>query len=163
MARNFAKMAIAGFGVVVLSFWVTLEAIDYLERPSVGRVVDAVSDLAMQRSKLLSMSSANIDVGAMRKSGVKVPEGLLREERLASPWGQVAITKVGNILTLDFYEIPVDACSSLLTGASRIPGVVRVAATGSLADEQRVPVSKEQADKECNRKQRLVRIVISEQ
>jgi hypothetical protein len=101
-----------------------------------------------------------IDRRTLRGARVEIPSQLVRGERLASFWGDVAINKYGKSLTLDLARTRHSVCLILLMGASQMPGVVRVATSATLADERNAPVTEEQASQACTRHPGFIRLIL---
>jgi hypothetical protein len=103
------------------------------------------------------------DLGALRERGVAVPELFVRDGRLATPWGDVALTRDGRNWVVDLYAVPKDVCKAIYLGANTVSGVVRIAASASARDETNIPVTAEQADLACsNMESDIVRIIAAE-
>ena len=107
------------------------------------------------------LPEGDIPLAVLRHANVEVPHLFVRGDRLTTPpWGQANLTRIGSYLTLDFFGSDAPACVALLAGASRIPGVIRVATTGLSTDERSAPVSEEQAEQACAQHSRLVRLIL---
>jgi len=92
-----------------------------------------------------------------------VPELFVRDGRLATPWGDVVLTRDGRNWIVDLYAAPKDVCKAIYLGANTISGVVRIAASASARDETSIPVTAEQADLACsNMESDIVRIIAAE-
>lgn len=122
--------------------------------------LDGTKLLAEQRSALLGARPDNgpIDLQMMRKAGIRVPESFIHAGHFASPWGHSQITKDGDQLVWDFYEITTAGCTQLLAGT--IPGVIRAAASAGAADEKQAPLRHEVAVRECRRAPLMARLIL---
>jgi hypothetical protein len=63
------------------------------------------------------------------------------EKNLSTLFGRVALTRSGGTATLDFYSLSKKICPELLFEVSKLEGVLRVAGSGSSADEKIAPIS----------------------
>ena len=122
--------------------------------------LDGTKLLAEQRSALLGArrDSGPIDLQMMRKARVNVPESLVHGGQFASAWGRSLITKDGDQLVWDFYDITTTGCIQLL--GSPIPGVVRAAASAGAADEKPAPLAHADAVRECRRAPLMARLIL---
>lgn len=107
-----------------------------------------------------TLPNGPIDPAILRRAGVEVPSLFVRGDRLVAFWGGAAIFKTGKYLTLDLFGIRRSVCRNLLAGVSRISGVLRVATTGTMADERGVPVTDEQAAQACAQHSGLIRLIV---
>jgi hypothetical protein len=154
----------AGVLLVFLAIngWVAFDHLR-IERRTNRETVDSLGGtrlLAEQRAALLGARPDNgpIDLPMMRKAGIRVPDSFVHAGHFASPWGASQITRDGDQLVWDFYEITTAGCTQLLTGA--IPGVIRAAASAGAADEKKAPLRHEVAVLECRRAPLMARLIL---
>ena len=116
----------------------------------IGRIRDAAGPL----------SDGFLDGPALARSGIQVPQTMLRKQHLVSFWGPAAIMRSADHLVIDLNGIHRSTCNRLLVETSHIPGVARVANSGALSDEQSTPVSEARATQLCARNTGMARIIV---
>jgi predicted secreted protein len=101
-----------------------------------------------------------VNLKALREHGVAVPRLLVREQQLATAWGDIALARHGRSWMIDLYSAPRDVCKAVHLRADKIPGVVRIAASAAARDEASVPVTAERAELACsNPDSDIIRII----
>jgi hypothetical protein len=107
-----------------------------------------------------ALPDGRVDLAALRHANVEVPSQFVRGQELASFWGDVILSRTGGYLTLDLSKTSPSICRALLTAASRVSGVVRVATTATQADERETPVTDEQATEACTQHPGFIRLIM---
>jgi hypothetical protein len=108
-----------------------------------------------------ALPDGRIDLAALRHANVEVPSPFVRGQELASFWGDVILSRSGRYLTLDFSGTSPSMCAALLTAASRVSGVARVATTATRADERITPVTDDQATEACTQHPGFIRLIMN--
>jgi hypothetical protein len=100
-------------------------------------------------SKVSENTQRQVNLQALREFGVAVPGIFVRNQKLAWPWGEVALMRSGREWILDLHSAPKDVCKAVQLAASGIPGVARVATSGLAKDEKSIPVTAEHVEASC--------------
>jgi len=130
---------------------------------TIDRTLASLAELIGSLQRAGRNGQGPVELGALRERGVAVPEPLVRDGRLATPWGDVVLTRNGRTWVVDLYSAPKNVCKAIYLGANTISGVVRIAASASARDEVNIPVTAEQADLACsNTESDIVRIIAAE-
>lgn len=95
--------------------------------------------------------------GAPKVSPLKPRRGPILSPLL----GRVVLTPSSGTSTLDFYSLPKNVCRELLFEASKLEGVVRVAGSGSVADERSAPISADAAAQSCAADGTFARVILN--
>jgi len=160
--RTYAWAAAVVLIFLAINIWIAKDhlAIEMRSSKETSSSLDGTKLLAEQRAALIVARRDNgpIDLQMMRKAGVRVPESFIHAGQFASPWGRSTISKDGDQLVWDFYEITITGCTQLLE--SLIPGVIRAAASAGAADEKPAPVAHAVAVNECRRTPLMARLIL---
>lgn len=108
-------------------------------------------------------AQGQMTVQALRRLGVAVPDGFVRNGELAWPWGEANLTRSGREWVLDLHSAPKEVCKAIQLGANGFPAIGRIATSYQASDEVVIPVTAERAEAACsNSESGVIRIVTAD-
>ena len=120
-----------------------------------GTVADALPLIA----SLIHEGRATQD--ASQGQDLASPSALSPGQNLSTLFGRVVLTRSGGTATLDFYSLPKKICPELLFEVSKLEGVLRVAGSGSSADERIAPISLDVSERSCSADGTFARVILN--
>lgn len=134
-----------------------------VDKISADRVVTEISTMIGGLKAPEVSRQQRMTLSELRESGIDVPEMLTNGGELAGPWGEFAVTQNRLEWVLDFYSVSENACTTLLLGVNRVPGVARIAISSDSKDEMAAPAPPDKIKQSCSdASQGVVRIIISD-
>lgn len=134
-----------------------------VDKTSADRVVAEISTMIGGLKAPEVTRQQRMTLAELRESGIAVPEILTDDGELAGPWGEFAVTQDRLEWVIDFHSVSEDACTTLLLGVNRLPGVARIATTSDSKDEMAAPAPPEEIKQSCSdARQGFVRIIVSD-
>jgi translation initiation factor IF-1 len=112
------------------------------------------------RHRVQDLPDGPVSLEVLKKLQIGVPESLNREtDRLASPWGSVALFKRDDQVALDFSGVSHRICPPLLYAASQFHQISRISVAGSAGGEQWAPLTEQEVARECGRSFGFMRLI----
>ncbi|WP_065751964.1 sulfatase-like hydrolase/transferase [Bradyrhizobium paxllaeri] len=131
--------------------------------PTIDQILEKLAELIDTLQRTAEDVQGQADLQALSQGKIAVPGLFVREQQLATPWGEVVLTRDGRRWLIDLYSVPREMCKAIHLHADKVPGVIRIAASGAARDETDIPVTAEGAEFACsNPDSEMIRIIASD-